>query len=217
MEPLRLLALGTPLLLLACGADASTTGDALAAGWSAQLDEDEPDAGTDAGTKPGRFLVVAGGLEVRHGPNATLWHPSHRASGTYRLSADITHLDSGIHAHGAGLTFGGRDVAGEDQAYTYFLVRGDGEFLIKMRNGAQTADVVPWSKHDAVSKENKKGVAQNRLTVEVDEEETRFLVNGTEVHRTKTAGLHTDGQCGFRLVHDLHVRFGKPSIEVLKH
>ncbi len=27
--------------------------------------------------------------------------------------------------------------------------------------------------------------------------------------------LHTDGLHGFRLVHDLHVRFGKPQLEAL--
>ncbi len=114
------------------------------------------------------------------------------------------------------MAFGGSKVDSEDQIYTYFLVRGDGHFLIKLRSGTKTAEVVGWSKHDAVSKEDKKGRCQNHLTVEVGGKETRFLVNNVEVHRAPTANLPKDGQYGFRMVHDLHVRFGKPVLEALK-
>ena len=82
-------------------------------------------------------------VEIKPGPNATLWHRDQKASGTYRLQADVTHLDSGLHPHGAGLAFGGTDVAGEKQAYTYFLVRSDGKFLIKTRAGDETGFTEP--------------------------------------------------------------------------
>ncbi|MBK8975037.1 MAG: hypothetical protein IPM29_03860 [Planctomycetes bacterium] len=213
----------TGLLTLAvagCGGEAETTTktetetvaeprDALAAGWS--LRPDDPAEQSAAM----RFVQHADGVEAGPGPNACLWHPDLRATGDYRLSVDVTHLDSGLHPHGAGLTFGGQDVHGEGQRYTYFLVRGDRNFLIKTRGGDDTEDVVNWTEHAAVAPEDDDGVTRNRLSVEVRGDEVRFLVNGTEVHRGKREELPTDGQIGLRLVHDLHVKFGRPVVESL--
>lgn len=191
------------VLLSACGAEASKYRDALSMGWFARLDE------IDAKNDPVRFAEIDGGLEVKPGANATLWREGKTATGAYRLSTEVTHLDSGLHPHGAGLAFGGTHIEGDAQAYTYFLVRGDGQFLIKTRDGAETGDVVSWTPHDAVSAEDAMGTTENRLSVEVGTAETRFLVNGSEVHRAANAVLHTEGRYGYRLVHDLHVLFGQ--------
>jgi len=160
-----------------------------------------------------RFVLTGDVLEVILGRNATLWHPEHRTpdpaqGGAYRLSAEVTHLDSGLHPHGAGLTFGGANVEAGSQSYTYFLVRGDRHFLIKTRRGSETTDIVPWTEHEAAAPEDDDLVTQNRLSVEVTELVTRFLINDQIVHREPTSGLPNGDRCGFRLVHDLHVRFG---------
>ena len=183
--------------------------DALSAGWSLRPDDPEEKSAAM------RFVQHADGVEAKQGPNACLWHPDLRAAGDYRLSADVTHLDSGIHPHGAGLTFGGNDVHGTSQSYTYFLVRGDRNFLIKTRGGDNTEDVINWTEHDAVAPEDDKGVTKNRLSIEVRGDDVRFFVNGTEVHRSKRKELHTDGRIGLRLVHDLHVKFGELVVEKL--
>lgn len=190
------------LLLAGCGETAPEGPvDALAAGWVARIDlSKEPE--------PGRFVLEDGRLEATQGRNATLWHPDHRPGGSFRLAATVTHLDSGLHPHGAGLVFGGTDVEGRDQRYTYFLVRNDRRFLIKTRAGSETADVVPWTEHEAAAPEGADFVTHNELAVEVDGAETRFLINGEVVHTADTATLPTAGRCGFRLVHDIHVRFG---------
>src|SRR5688572_20125352 len=196
------------LAAAACDGAPAEPRDALAAGWIARFDapNEEP---------PGapRFLQHAGCVEVMPGPNVNLWHRDHSASGSFRLSLDVTHLDSGMHPHGAGLAFGGSDVHGATQRYTYFLVRGDQHFLIKVRAAEDTPDVVSWTQHAAVAREDEKGVARNRLSVEARAADVRFLVNGTEVHRSKRSELPVDGQYGLRIVHDLHVRFGMPVVE----
>lgn len=204
--------LTTFLLVLAvaaaCGSNAPR--DAVAAGWTVKFDE------KDAATTPGRFVLQPdGSMDVSQGPNADVWSPALTASGNYRLSVDVTHLDSGLHAHGAGLLFGGRDRGTPNEQYGYFLVRGDRCFLLKRRHGENTFDVAPWDEHTAVAAEDEAGVTRNRLTVEAGATDVRFLVNGIEVHRTPRKGFPTDGAIGYRLVHDLRVRFGKLELEPL--
>jgi hypothetical protein len=95
-------------------------------------------------------------------------------------------------------------------------VRGDGKFLIKKRDGENTAEITSWSENDAVKAEDDKGVAKNKLGVEVGEKETRFLVNGVEVHRVGNEKIHTEGLYGFRVIHDLKIQFVGLSCEALK-
>lgn len=196
------------LTAASCGSELDAASrSAVAAGWSVRIDA------FDDGSEATRFVLHDDGLEAKPGPNACLWHPDLRTSGAYRLSVDVTHLDSGEHPHGAGLTFGGQDVHGEGQRYTYFLVRSDQKFLIKSRRGDETEDVVSWTEHEALSAEDPQGVTRNRLSVEVGGGELSFLINGVEVHRTTSPTLATEGQVGLRLVHDIHVRFGEIALE----
>ena len=92
----------------------------------------------------------------------------------------------------------------------------DRNVLIKTRAGGETLDVLNWTEHEAVAPEGKDGITRNRLAVEARAEDVRFLVNGVEVHRGKRGSLAVDGQYGFRLVHDLHVKFGKVVVEPLE-
>ncbi|MEC7584731.1 MAG: hypothetical protein VYE77_10465 [Planctomycetota bacterium] len=209
MSPRWLLPLALAAAALGCNQEAPYPRDAREAGWIARFDDFETDADAN------RFVEHRDNLEVKHGSNVTLWHPRYETSGDYRLSVAVTHRDSGLHPHGAGLTFGGRDVQAQGQRYTYFLVRNDRHFLIKTRTGEESQDIVSWTEHDAVSPEQADGVMTNELTVEVQGDEVRFMVNGTQVHRQARKDLFADGLHGVRLVHDLHVRFGNPVVVTL--
>ena len=170
--------------------------------WFVRLDE------ATAAIAPGRIKTLPdGGVEVQDGPNATLWRQDAVATGAYRLSVRITQRNAGVHAHGAGLVFGGRDVEGEHQTYTYFLVNGDGTFLIKARSAEATSILAPWTAHAAIQREDGELTARNELAIEVDASTTKFFVNGREVHSARTAELQTDGRYGCRLVHDQYVKF----------
>lgn len=183
------------VVLTSCGAEAAS------ASWPCRPDDAEDDI------QPGKVTLVPGGIEIRDAANATLWHPTGSAKAPYRLSMRVQTTNLALHPHGAGLVFGGSDVDGDKQAYTYFLVRGDGHFLVKTRDGEDTTYICPWKEHDAVTKEDSDLWASNVLTVTIDADETRFLVNGTEVYKHSSKELHTMGKYGVRLVHDLNVRF----------
>ena len=188
----------------ACQQEASFPRDAREAGWVPRFDDFETAADTN------RFIEHEDRLEVKYGSNVSLWPPDCQATGEYRLALPVTHLDSGLHPHGAGLTFGGTDTGGDNQRYTYFLVRNDQSFLIKGRNGTESTDIVPWTKHDAVAVDDEEGHMHNVLEVTVQGDEVVFAINKQVVHRQPQADLAVDGQYGVRLVHDIHVVFGYP-------
>lgn len=172
------------------------------AGWQVRTDDDVPPEGV-------AVTAIEGGWEVDVGPAVVLWNEARTAEGSYTLTATFEQLDSKGMVHGTGLVFGGSDMAGPDQAYTYFMVRGDGDYLVKTRSGESTAWVLPggaWTGHEAVQADDADGRYTNELSVEVGDSETVFRVNGTEVHRAATADLPTDGLFGVRLNHNLTIR-----------
>jgi hypothetical protein len=203
------LAAAATLLLTACDGSGAEARDATTAGWRHVLDDPQ------VVSPERRFLVHEDGVEAKQGPNACLWHEDLSAAGNFRIGVAVTHLDSGLHPHGAGLTFGGRDVHGAKPHFTYFLVRSDRQFLIKTRAAGDSPEIVPWTDHAAVAAEDSAGVTRNHLAVEARAGDVRFLINGTEVHRARRQELMVDGAYGYRLVHDLHVKFGKPVLERL--
>ena len=103
------------------------------------------------------------------------------AKGTYSISASFMQAEPSNHPNAYGLFFGGSDLAGPGQQYSYFVIRENGQFLIRKRVGGDTPNVVGWTGHDAINKLNAQGRATNTLTVEMGSDQVRFLVNGTEV------------------------------------
>ena len=124
------------------------------------------------------------------------------AKGTYRISASFTQTQPSNHPNAYGLIFGGSDLAGPNQRYSYFVIRENGEFLIKKRMGSETPTVVDWTAHDAINVFER---TTNRLTVEVGSDQVRFLVNGTEVSTQPRSDLDTNGITGLRVNHFLNV------------
>lgn len=183
-------------LLLTCGTGGEKPTIILATGWSARLD-----AVNNSKSEVLVFTDRGDGFVATNGPNATLYRPELSVRGRYSLSTTVNHIDSHGNPHGAGMFFGGSDLAGTDQAYTYFLVRENGSYLIKTRQGKITAEVKTWTRHAAVK------AGKNQLRVVVGASETRFLVNQVEVHRAPNTGLHLAGLYGYRMVHDLTLYF----------
>lgn len=173
------------------------------AGWNGRTDEDAPFDDV-------RVARVDGAWQVDNGPAVVLWQDDMSASGSYTLSGTFHQVSSKGHPHGTGLVFGGTAMDGPDQAYTYFMVMGDGTYLVKTRDGATTSWVLPsggWTAHDAVNGDDENGMYTNTLAVQVGEAETVFLVNGTEVFRADNSRLHTDGTYGVRMNHNLTIQF----------
>ena len=154
------------------------------------------------------FRAMGPGFHVTTGPHAIFWNPSNTGSGSYTLSATFTQTMPSSHPNSFGLFFGGQDLSGDGQRYTYFLIREDGQFLIKKRMGGNTENLTSgWAAHSAVNA-LEGGRMTNAISVEVGASNVRFLSNGTEVASLPKAGLDVDGVAGVRFSHQLDVHVG---------
>lgn len=178
-------------------------------GWQAR-----PDRGTLENLD---FRTMGSGYHVTVGPAVILYQDETTASGTYTASGSFTQTSSLGHAHGYGLIIGGKDLQGAGQRYTYFLVRGDGVYLIKKRNGSELTLISEgqngWAQHDAINVEDDEGKATNELAIRVGANDVTFLVNGQEVHRAPKSGIDTDGIVGMRINHNLDIHIGSLTVE----
>ncbi len=168
-------------------------------GWQARLDRGRADVNELS------FRAMGDGFHVTTGPAAIFWNPSNTGSGTYTVSAAFTQTQPSSHLNSFGLFIGGQDLDGDGQVYTYFLIRENGEFLIKKRTADGTENLTSgWASHSAVNAiEN--GRMQNALSVEVGASNIRFLSNGTELASIPKTGEAVDGIAGVRFSHQLDV------------
>ncbi len=175
----------------------------LPAGWSVRADGKADAAGA-------RIVSMGQGVHVTTGPAVILYRADTKGSGPFHTLASFTQTRPSTHPEGYGLFVAGRELEGAGHQYIYFLVRQDGGYLIKRRDGEKTSDISKgWVVHPAVKKPDPKGSATNLLEVDnkVDPAKLTFKVNGQEVYSTDAAGLDLSGIVGIRANHnlDLHV------------
>ena len=184
-------------------------------GWRARLDQ------AGGSLRELSFVSMESGFHITTGPAAIFWQPvptsQTLARGEYRFSATFTQTQPSNHPNGYGLLFGGSHLSmaydvppsanTRPPEYSYFLVREDGQFLVRHRIGPETPVLVDWTAHAAVNKLDAQGQSTNTLTVDVEAERVRFLVNGAEVASQPRSALGTDGIVGLRVNHflDVHV------------
>lgn len=176
-------------------------GGKLPAGWSARTDR-------GAAMDNVKFETMGDGLHVTLGPAVILYRAADAMNGPFHMVASFNQTKAPAHAEAYGLFFAGKELAGEGQSYTYFLIRKDGKFLIKTRTGAQTANVTAgWTDSEAVVKEDATGKQSNKLEILVGKDKVTFSVNGKEVHSMPAAAGSTAGIAGLRVNHnlDLHI------------
>ncbi len=193
-----------------CGGSGPSQDPALASaphlpdGYALRLDRPNRD--------PTEFVTMSdgGALHVRTGPAGIIYRPDQVVDAArYTVRARFTEIGAPIgHREGFGLFFGGQDLEGDRQRYTYFLVRGDGRFLIKRRDGASTFDMTDgWEESGAVRvpSSESRDVA-NELAITVDGDRVRFSCNGESVADIPVGDLSTLGVVGVRVNHNLEVR-----------
>lgn len=178
--------------------DRVVQGGQLPAGWSARVDRDQP-------AERVKFVSMGTGFHATMGPAAVFYNPSMKKSGNYKVSASFTQTKAPTHPEAYGIVLGGNALDGADQAYSYFLVRGNGQYFIATRKGSAVTKVVNWTAHDAVKKQDAAGKQSNVLGAEVRGNDVIFTVNGTEVARRPKGEVLTDGLFGFRINHNLDV------------
>ncbi len=175
-------------------------------GWMVRADRSTSASDPDgAGTI--KFMQMGGGFHAVNPAAAVYWNPANTASGHYTVKGTFTLLKPSGHTNYYGLVFGGSDLDGAKQAYTYFLVAQDGTWLVKKRTGDSATDnVLPKTANDAVKKPGADGKSTNALEVRVGADKVDYVVNGTVVGSSPTAGMKTDGTYGIRVNHLLEVQ-----------
>ncbi len=200
-----------PLLLLTCAvlaapARAQDQEFTRPPDWMVRFDRPAPDSAI-------YFVDMPPGWHITTGPAAILYDPAMTASGEYRLRSEVF-LFPGERREGYGVFFGGSDLQGDAQAYSYFLLRKDGRFLVKQRRGQETATLVDWTADEAiVPHDGGDDSVKNVIEVDVGPETVLFMVNGKEVGSLERVSLATDGHVGLRVNHALNLHVSSLAVE----
>lgn len=158
-------------------------------------------------TNPAGGLSLSGGPDsvvIETGPHTILWPSGQQElAPPYTVRATFEKRRGRLH-EGYGVLFGGSGLEGPEQGqvYSYFLVRGDGSFLVKRRQGAETPVVRDWTQHPSIRRDVDETGRPNQLEVAVSDTVAVFRVNGAEVARVPTAELSVRGVAGVRGAHE---------------
>ena len=207
LTTLSLLALAAaPLAAQGAAADPThkVAGGALPAGWMGRTDR-PADKLSDA-----KFVAMGSGFHATSGPAAIYWNPKTTVAGPFTASTTMTQTKAPMHPEAYGIFFMGKDLDSPQQNYAYFLVRGDGKYMVNHRAGADVHKIVPWTDSPAVNKADANGKATNKLTVDATKPDSvRLLVNDKQVAALPMNHLgKTDGIVGVRVNHNLDVHIG---------
>jgi len=197
-----LAALTTPLAAQDHADQAASGGGTVPAGWTIRADRGD--------AKHAKVVSMGQGLHITLGPAIILYRSDTQGTGAFHTLARFTQATPSEHPEGYGLFIGGQGLDGAAQKYIYFLVRQDGSYLIKRREGEKTSDVSKgWVQHPAVKQPDTKGSATNLLEVDNKRDPSKlvFLVNGQKVYGMEAKTMALDGIVGIRVNHnlDLHV------------
>ena len=188
--------------------DKKVKGGPLPTGWSGRTDDKA------AKIDEAKFVTMGTGFHVTSGPAAIYWNAKDVVSGPFTASATLTQTKAPMHPEAYGVLFSGRKLDAADQTYYYFLVRGDGKFLVNHRAGAAVHKIVEWTENAAVKKADAKGAATNTLMVDASKADSvRLKVNGVQVAALSAATAATSGGIvGLRVNHNLDVHIGDFSV-----
>jgi hypothetical protein len=178
-------------------------------------DSDFPDGWMVRADRPGQdlsevsFVDMPPGWHITTGPAVVLWNPEMRAQGDFRVEMEVFLFDPEGRREAFGFFVGGAELDGEDQRYTYFLIRDGGEFILKERRGSEAPTLQGWTAHPAILGYADRGeddvTVKNVLALEASGDQVRFMVNGDEVARLPREGLALDGVVGLRANHRLNL------------
>jgi hypothetical protein len=222
-------------LLAGCAGDKQNGDDSAAADSAAPATAsggsgmaDDPDQSTGGSGVPQGYVgrtdrANQNIAEAKYAPNGNRWEvttgPAHviyaakdSASGRYTATATFDQLEAPRHPEAFGIFIGGRNLDQPSQQYTYFVVRGTGEYLVRVRDGDQTRDVLNWRGGANVPKADSAGKATYKLAAQVVGDSVRFMINDKRVAAVAKSGVPTDGIAGLRVNHNLHVMTGPVAI-----
>ena len=177
-----------------------TAGGGVPVGYVGRTDAGEPIAQVQYTREDDKWRVATGPAHIAYQLGDT-------ASGTYTAATRLHVMNARAdHPEAFGLFIGGRNLDTDAQQYTYFLVRGLGEYLVAHRNGANRTLVKNWTAHPAIPKADSTGKAPDyHLAVRVGADSVRFIVNEQQVAAVPKSAVSTDGNYGVRVNHNLQL------------
>ena len=146
-----------------------------------------------------RWIITTGPAHIMYAASDTL-------SGAFTTASTFDQTEGSAQSGGFGLFVGGTDLDKATARYTYFVARGTGEFLIGVRDGAGSREIVGWTANDALAKQNAEGQARYRLAIQVRADSVRFFVRGKQVAAVGARSVPTDGLAGLRIGRSLKLR-----------
>src|SRR5438094_10495011 len=131
-------------------------------GWKVRPDSSASASDPDAAGNI-KFGTMGTGFHATNPQAAVYWNPKNTMTGAYTLKGTFTLMKPSGHTNYYGLVFGGSDLEGAAQKYTYFLVAQDGTWLVKKRDGEMASDVVNKTPNAAIKKPGADGKSTNAL------------------------------------------------------
>lgn len=186
--------------ILLAAAIAGTFSAAIPSGYTAVPDH------ADADMTKAVYAASGTNWEVTTGPAHILFNGKDAGTGSYAATATIQQLAKPTHPEAYGVFVGGKDLTDNlNRTYTYFLVRGDGKYMVSVMHGSKPTSLVPWTDSPNVPKEDAMGKATYKLYVHIAATEIHFMVNDKLTATVPKGANPTDGIAGLRINHNLHL------------
>ncbi len=179
--------------------DKATGGGGVPAGFMGRTDRET------AKIADAKYVAKGTKWEITTGPAHIVYAAKNTATGGYAVTSTIEQLEAPAHPEAYGIFFGGKDLDQPTQTYTYFEVRGTGEYLIKVREGDKTRTVTNWTASNDVPKADAAGKGSYKLTVHFAPDVAHFYVNDKLVATVPKKDITSEGIYGLRVNHNLHV------------
>ena len=184
----------------AADTDHAANGAGLPTGYLAQFDNANAKR-SDASyseKEPGRW-------EVKTGPAHILYSPKDTAANKYTVSATFEQLEAPSHPEAFGVFVGASNLGTPTARYTYFIVRGDGKYMVKVRDGANTRTVMDWTAHPSIPVQDASGKGLYGIKIDVSGKTANVSVNGVPITTITGKDIPLNGITGVRINHNLHL------------
>ncbi|HEY8311279.1 MAG TPA: hypothetical protein VIG47_12020 [Gemmatimonadaceae bacterium] len=180
--------------------DRAAKGGGLPTGYAAVFDHaDAHNSDLSYSQKePGRW-------EVKTGPAHILFAPRDTAANKYSVSATFEQLEAPAHPEAFGVFIGGSNLNSPSARYTYFLVRGDGKYMVKVRDGANIRTVADWTAQPSIPRQDGAGKGLYGIKIDVSGTTANVSVNGVPITTISGKNAPLNGVTGVRINHNLHL------------
>jgi hypothetical protein len=174
-------------------------------GWKGRLDSPDAKLESIVLTNEGPSMTFTTGPDAA----GIYYRADMKGTGNYELSAAFSQLKPSEHPEAYGLFIGGTDLDKPTQHYTYFLIRQDGKYSIRSRDGDKTAPIVDWTDSAAMKGDPKGMKTSNTLAIRSAADGVHFLIDGKEVQKLTRAKAEPEGIAGLRVNHNLNLQVDK--------